>query len=154
MITIENTIANMLNDLIEINNDRIEGYEKATDETDELDLKSLFTEMAARSREFREELSEEVIYQDEKPTGNTTTAGKAFRKWMDLKTALLGKDRQAILSSCETGEDAALKTYRIVLESDVRFPDDVYEMIEKQFIKLRQDHNRIRMLRDTENVQA
>ena len=49
-----------LNTLVEINNDRIEGYETATKETNEPDLKVLFTKLADTSRDCRIELEREV----------------------------------------------------------------------------------------------
>ena len=42
----------VLNTLIEINNDRIEGYETASKETDEPDLIKLFTQLVASSDEM------------------------------------------------------------------------------------------------------
>ncbi len=44
----------ILNDLVEINNDRIEGYQKASDETKEedMDLKAIFAEMGNKSKSF------------------------------------------------------------------------------------------------------
>ena len=50
----------VLNTLIEINNDRIEGYETATKETQEDDLKKLFASMIATSTQCLDELTEEV----------------------------------------------------------------------------------------------
>jgi len=39
-----------LNDLVKINNDRIAGYEKATDGTEDEDLKILFAEYIEQSK--------------------------------------------------------------------------------------------------------
>jgi uncharacterized protein (TIGR02284 family) len=40
-------------------------------------------------------------------TEGTTTSGKLFRVWMDIKSAMTGSDRKAIINSCEYGEEAA-----------------------------------------------
>jgi uncharacterized protein (TIGR02284 family) len=52
----------VLNDLIEINNDRIVGYERAIKETgaESIDLKGIFNEMADQSRKYASELKQEV----------------------------------------------------------------------------------------------
>ena len=84
-------ITDVLNTLVEINNDRIEGYGHAADETDESDLKGLFYAMAAKSRVLNSQLTTEVRKYGGKPTESTTTLGKVFRAWMDFKAALTGK---------------------------------------------------------------
>ncbi|WP_338644861.1 DUF2383 domain-containing protein [Flavobacterium sp. KS-LB2] len=50
----------VLNNLIEINNDRILVYETATVATEESDLKNLFSECQKTSEIFKSELLEEV----------------------------------------------------------------------------------------------
>jgi hypothetical protein len=52
----------ILNDLVEINNDRIAGYERALEETKsgDADLKALFTSMIDESRKIRVDLAGEV----------------------------------------------------------------------------------------------
>src|SRR5436190_11797723 len=101
----------VLNTLLEINNDRVEGYETALKETEEQDLKTMFTEFIRKSERCRNELTREIFMLGGKPVEGTKTSGKFFRVWMDMKAALTGKDRKAILSSCEFGEDAAVETY-------------------------------------------
>ncbi len=55
-------MVSVLNDLIRINNDRINGYEKAITETKDADddLKSVFRRMADESRQHKSELIVEV----------------------------------------------------------------------------------------------
>src|SRR5690349_19819739 len=100
----------VLNMLIQINNDRIEGYQTASKETEERDLQSLFSDLIETSETCRAELTEEVERLGGTPAEGTKTSGKFFRAWMDVKAAITGKDRKAILSSCEFGEDAAVDT--------------------------------------------
>ena len=143
-------IADVLNELVQINNDRIEGYERAAKETDEGDLKSLFTEMASKSHMMKSQLTSEVVKRGAKPVESTTPSGKLFRVWMDFKAALTGKNRKAILSSCEFGEDAAQDTYESAIKKSNEFPGDVVQLITDQKSKLREDHDRVKMLRDSE----
>ena len=139
----------VLNTLIQINNDRIEGYETASKETDEADLKSFFAELTQTSHHCRKELVTEVIRLGGAPTDDTKTSGKFFRVWMDVKAALTGKDRKAILSSCEYGEDMAKGTYESVLENDLQqLTTDQQAMIRAQRALLKADHDMVRSMRD------
>ena len=68
---------------------------------------------------------------------------------MDVKAALTGKDRKAILNSCEFGEDAAIKTYENVMEDDAKhFNSHLENLINVQFSLLLADHNTVKSLRD------
>ena len=142
-------VVDALNNLVQINNDRIEGYERAAKETEDSDLKDLFNQMASKSHMMKSQLSSEVIKRSGKPTETTTTSGKAFRVWMDFKAALTGKNRKAILSSCEFGEDAAQDTYEDTLKDGNELPTEIVELISNQKSQLREDHDRVKTLRDS-----
>jgi uncharacterized protein (TIGR02284 family) len=60
----------------------------------------------------------EVNLLDGKAEEGTKVSGKFFRLWMDVKAALTGHNRKAILKSCEYGEDRAKEAYDKVLEND------------------------------------
>lgn len=138
----------LINELIEINNDRIEGYERAMKETDDADLKALFSSMSGESRTYRGELIAEVISLNGTPAEGTKNSGKIYRAWMDIKAALTGRDRHAIIASCEFGEDAALEAYDDVLTADSALNAKSRDIIVKQREKLQQSHNKIKALRD------
>ncbi len=138
-----------LNKLITINNDRIEGYETASKETEEEDLKTLFASLMATSQKCKRELEAEVLALGGEPSESTKASGKFFRAWMDVKAALTGKDRKAILNSCEFGEDAAIKTYENVMDDDGKHFSPQHEtLVNDQFSLLLADHNRVKALRD------
>ena len=147
----ENT-AEALNDLIRINNDRIRGYEKAAEETKakDTDLQAIFRQMAAESRSYVNDLREYVDASGGDPVSSTTTAGKIYRAWMDVKATFTGKDRKAILASCEYGEDAAQKAYEAALSSDAELPAETRQLIMDQKASLRRSHDRIKQLRDAQ----
>jgi uncharacterized protein (TIGR02284 family) len=137
-----------LRDLIRINNDRVTGYSKAATQTDDQELQSLFSQLAQQSRQFASELRSLVSDNDKNVTDETTTAGKIYRTWMDVKATFGGDDRKGILASCEFGEDAAQKAYKQALEDDELTPD-VRATVERQKATLRQAHDKIKMMRDT-----
>ncbi|RYF87027.1 MAG: PA2169 family four-helix-bundle protein, partial [Chitinophagaceae bacterium] len=117
---------NTLNELVLINNDRVAGYEKALEElnakndNDSSDLVALFSGYITESRQFSTELATAVQSEGGEPEEGTMASGKLFRVWMDVKALFTGKDRHAILASCEQGEDAAQRAYKTALgEEDV-----------------------------------
>ena len=139
----------VLNSLITINNDRIEGYETASKETDELDLKTLFAQFISTSQKCKQELVKEVNTLGGEEAEGTKISGKFFRVWMDVKAALTGKDRKAILSSCEYGEGEAQDTYNSVLENDLEHLSAKQQsMIIAQKLLLNDDQNHVKALRD------
>ena len=83
-----------LRDLIRINNDRVTGYSKAATQTEDQDLQSLFSQLAQQSRQFGSDLRRLISISDKDVTDETTTAGKIYRAWMDVKATFGGDDRQ------------------------------------------------------------
>jgi uncharacterized protein (TIGR02284 family) len=144
----------VLNSLITINNDRIEGYQTASKETEEIDLKTLFDQFISTSRKCRQELISEVNKLGGEIAEGTKTTGKFFRVWMDVKAALTAKDRKAILNSCEYGEDQALDTYDKALEDDSEhLSAEQKAMIMSQRSMIKADHDHVKELRDQMEMQ-
>lgn len=141
--------AEILNDLIQINNDRIAGYEKAIGELkpEDSDLKSLFVEMVGQSHKIKANLVQEVQVIGEEAETGTTTSGKIYRAWMDVKAVFTGHDRETVLNNCEFGEDAAQKAYEMALEEDA-LTANLRSLISEQKFDLRGSHDEIKALRD------
>ncbi|WP_276503996.1 PA2169 family four-helix-bundle protein [Terrimonas pollutisoli] len=153
-MNINEKTAEVLNDLVRINNDRIEGYTKAENETKagDADLQSLFRQMAAESRSYVNDLSKYISATGNNITDDTTVRGKIYRAWMDVKATFSGKDRKAILASCEYGEDAAQKAYEAALSSDAELPTEVRQLIMDQKQSLKKSHDQIKALRDAQHA--
>ena len=149
MATNDNLVS-VLNDLIRINNDRIEGYERASKEAKDIDvdLRAIFNRMADESRQYAAELTQEVVKLGGDPATGTTAAGKIYRTWMDVKATFTGHDRQSVLESCEFGEDAAQKAYSSALESDAEMSADIRQLIANQKASLKTSHDVIKKYRD------
>ena len=138
-----------LNTLIVINNDRIEGYETASKETDEQDLKKLFSGFAQTSHKCKQELVSQLTSMGGEPAEGTRMSGKIYRVWMDAKAAVTGKDRKAILDSCEYGEDIAVDTYDEVLKDHKsNLSADHLRMITSQREHITADHDKVKHMRD------
>jgi len=139
----------VINDLIQINNDRIKGYERAIKELkdEDDDLKTLFQVFIDQSRQNKMTLGKEVQALGGDMDTGTTTTGKIYRAWMDVKAIFTGNGRHAVLENCEFGEDAALKAYHTALRMD-DLPEYLRQMISEQHELLLDSHNQVKAFRD------
>jgi uncharacterized protein (TIGR02284 family) len=144
----------VLNDLIRINNDRVEGYEKAIDKTKEtdVDLRAVFGNMAQESRKYANELTTQVRRLGGDPASGTTASGKIYRVWMDVKSGMSSSDRKSVLEECEYGEDAAQKAYEKALEPGNDLPTDIRALIHDEKSNLKNSHDTIRNYRDRQRA--
>lgn len=148
----------VLNDLVKTNNDRIEGYEKAIDllsEDEDLPedytgLKSLFENYRDQSLQFNATLKPLVAQLGGAPAEEASTTGKIFRLWMDIKASLPGSNRQAILNSCERGEDEFIKAYKKAINHPELLDPEIVNIISSQIDTQLEAHDRIKALRDGE----
>ncbi|WP_312825932.1 PA2169 family four-helix-bundle protein [Epilithonimonas sp.] len=140
-----------MNDLIKINNDRIEGYKKAIDELQDdehFDLKTVFSSMVTESQQYKVELQNKILEYGGSTEDGTTTSGKIYRAWMDVKSAFAVNDRASVLSACEAGEDAAQKAYKSAIE-DEDVMEETKVLLRQHKQSLRTSHDKIKALRDT-----
>ncbi len=149
MTTNENLVE-VLNDLVQINNDRIEGYQKAAEETKDIDvdLKAIFIKMAEESIKYKTELINEISKFGGEPETGTTGLGKLHRVWMDVKATFANHERQSVLEACEFGEDAAQKAYTDALASDAEMSAESRQLITSQQSSLKTSHDIIKKYRD------
>jgi uncharacterized protein (TIGR02284 family) len=139
----------VLNTLIIINNDRMEGYETASKETTEMELKNLFSHFITTSHHCKTELVKQVHHMGGTPDEGTRITGKFFRVWMDVKVALSGNDRKAILGSCDYGEQVAQDTYEKALQDNLEdISAEQQKMLVAQRMALKADHDNIRSLQN------
>src|ERR1700753_3529044 len=105
----------LLNDLILINNDRIEGYERALKEIKESngdsDLEPIFLRFIDDSRRYKMEIGTEIQALGNDIEQGTSISGKLHRAWIAVKETFNGHDRHGILEECEAGEDALKEAY-------------------------------------------
>lgn len=139
-----------LNELIEINNDRVAGFEKAiADIKDEnIDLKALFQRYTSQSRKFSQELTSIVGANAQEAETGTSVAGNLHRAWIDVKSRFSGGTRKSILEEAERGEDAIKKAYKDTISANVLSPD-ASTLVEKQAADIKSAHDEIKSLRDS-----
>lgn len=138
----------VLNDLVQINNDRIVAYEKAIRQTktEDTDLKILYASMVAEGHRIKIALATEVQALGAEIEQGTTTSGKIYRGWMDVKAIFTGHNRHTILANCLSGEEAIQKAYRMALGHDL--PAHIRELLLRQRDTLLTSLEEIASLRD------
>lgn len=141
--------ASVLEDLIKINNDRIEGYEKALKDLkpEDTDLRLLFLRAIDQSRAIKMTLGNELQILGESIPSGTSGSGAIHRAWLEVKATFTGHGRHAILASCEFGEDAAQKAYESALSSE-KLPEYLSSIVLEEKQDLKSIHDDIKALRD------
>lgn len=139
-----------LNDLIQINNDRVAGFEKASKdlENDGFELHGLFANFADESRQYVMELTNAVNRHGGQAETGSSASGAIHRAWIDVKSAFGGSDQKSILEECERGEDAIKNAYQSALEPENGLGAEELEIVRRQQRELSEAHERIRALRD------
>jgi uncharacterized protein (TIGR02284 family) len=141
-------IVDDLNDLVKINNDRMQGYEKAIEDNEDPQLDDLFRHYVIQSQNFRSQLADHIVRIDGLAVSDVTstdTTSKLHRAWIDIKSSLTGKDRDSVLNSVEFGESAAVEAYEDAIEND-NIPAYIKEDIEKQLTELKASHAKIKSM--------
>jgi len=144
----------ILNDLVKINNDRITGYERAIKESKDLDidLKAIFEEMIRQSTTYKEELTKYIQNDGGIAEDETTSSGKIYHAWMDIKSTFTDSDRHSILAACEFGEDAAQRAYEAALCSDALTEAAARKLVEDEQAALKKSHDMIKTARNAHRV--
>jgi uncharacterized protein (TIGR02284 family) len=142
-------IVDDLNELVKINNDRIQGYMKAVEDTEDSQLDHLFNEMIVQSQNFRSQLADHIVRIDGTAVTDTTSTdvgSKIHRAWIDIKSAVTGKDRDTVLSSVTFGENAAVEAYESAVEND-KLPAYIKEDLTKQLSELKTSRDKMEGLK-------
>lgn len=115
--------------LLEVLNERVNGYQKAIEHADDPEAASLFEEYKSQSIDFENELRP---FSDVSPEeAGTRVIGDIWHYWMDLKSALSSNTTESMIGACITGEKAAIRNYNDVLD-DEDLPDDLREILSRQ----------------------
>jgi uncharacterized protein (TIGR02284 family) len=136
-----------LNELLYFVNDRIEGYQRAVDESTDPELSGYYKQLVSQSQQFANELNKALREQGGEQQTSTTMKGKLYRSWMDVKAAITGTDEKAILGSNVYGEEWAIKAYEDAL-SDNTLTGSVRQAVERQYSSSKKTYDRLKKLED------
>ena len=142
----------LLNDLVLINNDRIEGFERAIKELeengDEGGLMPYFLRFIDESRRYKMELGGEIQVLGHDIEQGTSIEGKLHRAWIAVKETFTGHDLHSLLEECERGEDAIKHAYEDALNEEW-LPAYVRDILDDQLDQIIEAHDEIRSFRDS-----
>ncbi len=149
MSTVNEKTNEVLNDLVRINNDRIEGYTKAQKESENNtpELISTFQDMVNQSENCVNDLNELIIKGGGTVAEGSTFMGKIYRTWQDVRMAFSANDKKNVLNYCEFGEDAAQRAYKMA-QGETDLTQEARILISNQKSELRKSHDLIKKYRD------
>ncbi|GGG59755.1 PA2169 family four-helix-bundle protein [Epilithonimonas arachidiradicis] len=114
-----------LNDLLNITNDRIQGFSKVEDKVWETHptLRNDYDQMVSRSQDMKNDLIRLITERGGQPDNTGSTAGAIHRAWIDVKNELSFDNDEATLENVVFGENAAIKAYQNALDSGDLCPE-------------------------------
>lgn len=133
-----------VNHLLEVCNERIEGYQNAAKNVKDAELKSVFEKYAQQTKKFEEEL---LPFSDKSSAeeAGTRVIADTWRVWMDMKSALTDGSREALVKASITGEEAAIRNYEDELDEDI--PMDLRSVLERQLSEIKSAYEHIKTFR-------
>jgi uncharacterized protein (TIGR02284 family) len=145
-MTLDNDdVISVLNDLIQTSRDGINGFRTAAGSVKNSDAKAVFTTRVQLIERAASELEGEVRRLGGDPDRHGSVAGSVHRGWINLKSAITGKDDEAIIAECERGEDVAVKHYEDALKKDL--PTPLRLIVQRQYEGTLQNRDKVRALK-------
>ena len=132
----------VLNGLIETTLDSVHGYKDAAAGAKEPQLKTLFEARAAKRRELVNELQQEVRTFGGQPGDHQSMAGALHNRFLDLKAAITGGDKKAIVDEVERGVDVIKGKFEKALKDD-DLPPPARELINRAYTAIKADHDEV-----------
>src|SRR5437763_8816503 len=136
-----------INTLIETCKDGEYGFRSAAEAIQDPETQRLFNRYSEERRGFAAELQAVVHGAGREPEERGSVAGALHRGWINLKSAVTGKDEHAVLAAAETGEDSAVNAYKEALDHG-ELPAEVRPVVERQCARVKAAHDQVRALRD------
>lgn len=140
-------VVSTLNDLIETCKDGEKGFQACAENISSQQMKTTLNQRAQECATGAQELQSLVRSMGEEAETSSSMSGSMHRGWIDIKSAIMGKDEAAVLNECERGEDMALESYRNALDKDL--PQDVRAIVERQFHGVMRNHDQVKQMRNS-----
>ncbi len=136
-----------LNDLIETCKDGEVGFRTAAEGLTDPNVKATFAKFSRERGQMARDLQDEVKGLGGTPETSGSTSAALHRGWINIKSAVTGKDDKAIVAEAERGEDVAKAAYEAALK--VALPGQVKALVERQAAQVRAAHDHVRSLEKT-----
>lgn len=144
----EKTVS-VLNDLLNITNDRIEGFSKVEDKVWDTHsgLKSDYDQMVSQSQNMKNDLIGLISERGGEADNTTSTAGAIHRTWIDVKNSFSTDKDESTLQNVVFGEKAAINAYQDALDSGDLCPESS-RVISDQLHHLKSSFNKFENLEE------
>ena len=139
-----NDTISTLNNLIETCKDGELGFKTAAEGLQSSDVKAKFLEYSRQRAEMARELQAEVRRLGGDPEKSGSVSATMHRGWIDIKSAVTGKDDHAIIAEAERGEDVAKEMYEKALKESL--PPTIQALVQQQSAMVREAHDRVRAM--------
>ena len=115
----------VLNDLLNITNDRIAGFAKVADKVwdNYSELRPAYDDMVAESWDMKQDLINLITAKGGDPDNTTSVSGAFHRAWIDVKNTFTKDKDESTLENVVFGEKAAIDAYDNALESGDLCPE-------------------------------
>ena len=133
-----------LNGLIETCKNGEEGFRTAAEGVSDQGIKTAFAKFSRDRWQMARDLQDEVQGLGGKPETSGSVGGAVHRGWMNIKSAVAGKDDQKIIAEAERGEDVAKAAYQSALEQEL--PAQVRALVGRQAVQVRAVHDQVRAM--------
>jgi uncharacterized protein (TIGR02284 family) len=145
-------LTELLHDLASINLERAKAYETASlqNQLFDVELRTTFALLANQSRQNNNTLNLQVEKLLAKTPGPRPVHGLLYDQWKSNSTHYTGGNRNDLLASCETGEQAMITMYEKALENQLR--TEVREMLENQLRSLQSSQATIKKAIESGNA--
>ncbi|WP_267405217.1 MULTISPECIES: PA2169 family four-helix-bundle protein [unclassified Chryseobacterium] len=139
----------VLNDLLNITNDRIEGFSKVEDKVWDTHsgLKSDYDQMVSQSQTMKNDLIRLINQKGGEADNTTSTAGAIHRAWIDVKNSFSGDKDDSTLGNVVFGENAAIDAYQSALDSGDLCPEST-RLVSDQLHHLKSSYAKFENLED------
>jgi len=140
----------VLNNLIETCKDGEKGFRTAAEGLTSSEIKTRFLQYARERAQMSADLQAEVRRLGGDPEKSGSMSGALHRGWLDIKSAVTGKDDHAILVEAERGEDVAKSTLEEALRESL--PASSLTLVQQFASQVRRAHDEVRSLRNRQTV--
>lgn len=136
-----------LNDLLNITNDRIQGFSKVEEKVWQgyPHLRNNYDQMVQESQTMKADLIGLITERGGEADNTSTTAGALHRAWIDVKNSLTGDNAESTLENVVFGEQAAIDSYEKALQSENLCPQST-TVVQNQLQQLKSSFNKFERL--------
>jgi uncharacterized protein (TIGR02284 family) len=137
-------VISTLNRLIETVKDGEQGFKTAAEGLTDPQTKALFLQYSRDRAEMARELQAEVRKLGGDPDKGGSVSGTLHRGWINIKSAVTGRNDSTIIAEAERGEDVAKRVFEEALSESL--PASTLALVQQLSARVREAHDRVRVL--------